>query len=171
MSDIMSDLHKDFTRMNGAPAYVGVLSEVWWRSGWVTPYTMSQLCFDNARACMDTRKAETTAFLLSKESLASTSCLQSHALCILIYLEQEMLCGRVLMMMTWSRILSPQCPHIQADDGSRGDTRPLSPRHPNIFLDLEIFLAESEPRLLCCPQSTLQLQVSVCRSVKERSPP
>ena len=80
-----------------------------------------------------------------------------------------MLCGRVLMMMTWSWILSPQCPHIQADDGSRGDTRPLSPRHPNIFLDLEIFLAESEPRLLCCPQSTLQLQVSVCRSVKERS--
>ena len=59
----------DFTRMNGAPAYVGVLSEVWWRSGWVTPYTMSQLCFDNARACMDTQKAETMAFLLSKGSL------------------------------------------------------------------------------------------------------
>ena len=105
------------------------------------------------------------------DELASTSCLQSHALCILIYLEQEMLCGRVLMMMTWSWILSPQCPHIQADDGSRGDTRPLSPRHPNIFLDLEIFLAESEPRLLCCPQSTLQPQVSVCRSVKERIHP
>ena len=38
-----------------------------------------------------------------------------------------MLCGRVLMMMTWSRILSPQCPHIQADDGSRGDTRHPTP--------------------------------------------
>ena len=153
----------DFTRMNGAPAYVGVLSEVWWRSGWVTPYTMSKLCYDNARACMDTRKAETMAFRQQVDV--------SNALCILIYLEQEMLCGRVLMMMTWSRILSPQCPHIQPDDGSRGDTRPLSPRHPNIFLDLEIFLAESEPRLLCCPQSTLKLQVSVCKSVKERSPP
>ena len=148
---------------------------MWWWSGWVTPYTMSQLCFDNARACMDTRKAETMVYGFPFvrriiDELASTSCLQSHALCILIYLEQEMLCGRVLMMMTWSWILSPQCPHIQADDGSRGDTRPLSPRHPNIFLDLEIFLAESEPRLLCCPQSTLQLQVSVCRSVKERIP-
>ena len=112
---------------------------------------------------MDTRKAETMAFRQQVDV--------SNALCILIYLEQEMLCGRVLMMMTWSWILSPQCPHIQADDGSRGDTRLLSPRHPNIFLDLEIFLAESEPRLLCCPQSTLQLQVSVCRSVKERIPP
>ena len=146
---------------------------MWWCVvGVRTGYTIHHVSamFYNARVCMDTRKAETMAFLLSKGSLM-TSCLQSHALCILIYLEQEMLCGRVLMMMTWSWILSPQCPHIQADDGSRGDTRPLSPRHPNIFLDLEIFLAESEPRLLCCPQSTLQLQVSVCRSVKERSSP
>ena len=160
----MSYLYVDFTRMNGPHVGVFRLRCVGGQVGlWVTPYTMSQLCFDNDRACMDTRKAETMAFRQQVDV--------SNALCILIYLEQEMLCGRVLMMMTWSWILSPQCPHIQADDGSRGDTRPLSPRHPNIFLDLEIFLAESEPRLLCCPQSTLQLQVSVCRSVKERSPP
>ena len=54
-----------------------------------------------------------------------------------------MLCGRVLMMMTWSRILPPsvpECPHIQADDGSRGDTRhsppgtAIVPAAPKYFL-------------------------------------